>query len=504
MRTTKHENLKHKLSLFLSKASYLFTTGVNIALVFGLLYLLQGTRVYANTHFIGQTKITDSAMFFDGNNVTGKHTENNPNGYDYIFGNALSPHGDCIKVYKHFVFMTWYRGPKEDRHVMLSRLNTQTGVIKTIEFPHQHTGFKGKWWLGETHNTIAVGISPKNDTIHMLYDMHRNGNVKAFEQDYLRYSFSISGAATVADEDFTLALFVNSKAGHYKHLNFTGIDDIKTTKLLTYPAFFVGDNGDLFMKMRFGYSRNGKMLFARYDGTQWHGYYDFNRLLASEHGSEYNWGLYGDFKYLAGKMRIAFQRRSKNLNDKYLYQNGIYYAYSDDPKGVEQWKDPQGKDISLPLVQSELIHIAEPGDWAKTVKKDQVSIVHGFDFTVTDAGDEHFISQVTDLEFNQVINLHTFRQAGKPKFSTVEYDLGGQLYASGDEVFLIGLQDGRVNIAKAKGGTSRFERIYQHKEGPKFDKGVLYVVNGKAYYYLKQAIGKGDTRTLYLQVFELH
>jgi hypothetical protein len=41
----------------------------------------------------------------------------------------------------------------------------------------------------------------------------------------------------------------------------------------------------------------------------------------------------------------------------------------------------------------------------------------------------------------------------------VEYDLGGQLYASGDEVFLIGLQDGRVNIAKAKGGTSRFERI---------------------------------------------
>jgi hypothetical protein len=32
----------------------------------------------------------------------------------------------------------------------------------------------------------------------------------------------------------------------------------------------------------------------------------------------------------------------------------------------------------------------------------------------------------------------------------------------------------------------------------------LYVANGKAYYYLKQAIGKGDTRTLYLQVFELH
>jgi hypothetical protein len=443
-------------------------------------------------------------MFFNGNKVTGQHTENNPNGYDYIFGNALSPHGDCIKVYKHFVFMTWYRGGKKDRHVMLSRLNTQTGVIKTIEFPHRHTGFRGKWWLGETHNTIAVGISPKNDTIHLLYDMHRNGNVKAFEDDYLRYSYSVSGAATVADDEFTLDLFVNSEAGNYKHLNFAGIDDVNTTKLLTYPAFFTGNDGELFMKMRFGYSRNGKMLFARYDGTQWHGYHDFNRVLASEHGSKYNWGLYGDFKYLAGKIRIAFQRRLKNLNDKYLYQNGIYYAYSNDPKGVEQWKDANGKDISIPLSKSELIQIAEPGDWAKTKKKDHVSIVHGFDFTVTDKGDEHFISQVTDLEFDEVINLHTFRKAGNTEFTTMQYDLGGQLYASGDDVFLIGLQDGRVNIAKAKGGTSEFTRVYQHSEGLMFDKGALYVSNGKAYYYLKQATGEGDTRALYLQVFELH
>lgn len=469
-----------------------------------LFLLLLSITTQANTRFVEQTKITDLAMFFNGNKVTGQHTENNPNGYDYIFGNALSPHGDCIKVYKHFVFMTWYRGGKQDRHVMLSRLNTQTGVIKTIEFPHRHTGFRGKWWLGETHNTIAVGISPKNDTIHLLYDMHRNGNVKAFEDDYLRYSYSISGAATVADDDFTLDLFVNSEAGHYKHLNFAGIDDIDTTKLLTYPAFFTGKDGDLFMKMRFGYSRNGKMLFARYDGTQWHGYHDFNRVLASEHGSEYNWGLYGDFKYLAGKIRIAFQRRLKNLNDKYLYQNGIYYAYSDDSKGLEQWKDANGKDISIPLSKSELIQIAEPGDWAKTKKKDHVSIVHGFDFTVTDKGDEHFISQVTDLEFDEVINLHTFRKAGTTEFTTMQYDLSGQLYASGDDVFLIGLKDGRVNIAKAKGGTSEFTRVYQHNKGPMFDKGVLYVADGKAYYYLKQATGEGDTRALYLQVFELH
>jgi len=55
---------------------------------------------------------------------------------------------------------------------MLTRYNTVTGTMATIEFPHTHTGFQNKWWLGESHNTIAVGISPLNGTIHLLYDMH--------------------------------------------------------------------------------------------------------------------------------------------------------------------------------------------------------------------------------------------------------------------------------------------------------------------------------------------
>lgn len=467
-----------------------------------IVYIFSTNQVLAK--LVIEAKITDNAMFFNGNKVTGKHQGNNPNGYDYIFGNALSPHGDCIKVYKHYVFMTWYRGGKQDRHVMLSRLNTETGVIKTIEFPHQHTGFRGKWWLGETHNTIAVGISPKDDSIHLLYDMHRNGRHAVFENDYLNYSYSINGAATVSDEQFGLELFVNSPAGNFKHLSFDGIDDVDTTKLLTYPAFFHNDQGDLFMKMRYGFSANGKMLFARYDGNKWHGYNDFNRVLASEHGSEHNWGLYGDFKFVGDKFRIAFQRRSRNKADKYQYQNGIYYAYSNDPTGVSNWQDANGTPISIPLAKSELIKIAEPGDWVKTTKKNQVHISHGFDFTVTDQGDEHFISKITDKENHIVKNLHTYRKAGDKRFTTQEVRLNGQLYTSGNEVFLIGLEQGRVNIFKTQGGQDNFILAYQHQSGPEFDKGVMYVADGKAYYFLKQANGEGDTRTLFLQVFKLH
>lgn len=453
--------------------------------------------------FVSETKISDEVMFFNGVKVAISYTGNSTTGYDYVYGNALTPHGDCIKAYKQYVFMTWYRGGKEDRHVMLTRYNTETGTLKTIEFPHRHTGYNGRWWIGETHNTIAVGICPKDETIHLLYDMHRNGTVAEFADDYLRYSYSYAGAATVPDEEFTLQRFVNSAAGNYKHLAFPGINDVNTTKLLTYPAFFTNDDGDLFMKMRFGYSENGKLLFARYDGETWDGYHEFNRMQASNYGSAYNWNPYGDFKWLNGKMRIGFQRRSNDGSDKFLYQDGVYYAYSDDPAGVNQWKDPWGNPLATPISEAELVKIAEPGDWVQTTQKDQVYIVSGFDFTVTNAGDEHFVSQVKDTQFNVTKKLHTYRKAGDTDFSTVEYDAGSELYAGGDNVYIIGLKGGRVNIVKTPGGSSDFQEVYQHTTGPTFDKGIVNVEDGVVYYYLKQAGGSGDKRTTYLQIFDL-
>ena len=450
-----------------------------------------------------EVKITDEVMFFDGVNVGESGTVNNPNAYDYSFGNALTPHGDCIKTYKEFVFVTWYRGGKLDRHVMLSRYNMKTGVIKTIEFPHQHTGTNGKWWIGETHNTIAVGICPKDSTVHLLYDMHRNGNVAAFANDYLRYSYTVDGGATVPDEQFTINVFVNSAAGNYKHLNFEGIDNVTVTKLLTYPAFFTNDEGELFMKNRFGYSANGRLLFARYDGTKWYGYTDFNRSEAVNYGSAYNYGLYGDLKYLNGKIRVGFQRRSSNKTDKFEYQDGVYYAYSDDPTGLTQWKDHKGTGFTRPLGDAELIKVAEPGDFVQATLKDKVYIVGGFDYTITDNEDVHFVSIVKDNQYNVTKKLHTYKKNGAANFTTVEYNAGSELYAAGNDVYLIGLVGGRVNIVKTAGGTSNFQQVYQHTTGPTFDKGAVYVDNGKLYYYLKQAGGTGDKRTVYLQVFDL-
>ena len=461
-----------------------------------------------------EIKVTDLAMYFDGVKVPLSQSANSTTGYDFVYGRALTPHGDCIKVYGKYVFMTWYRGGKTDRHVMLTRYNTETETMKTIEFPHQHTGYDGKWWIGETHNTISVGICPKNGTIHMLYDMHRNANVDSFvaNDDVLRYSYTVAGAATVPDAEFTIDKFVQSSNNNYKHSSFPGINDANTTGLLTYPDFFVNDEGDLFMKNRFGYSENGKFLFAKYDGNQWVGYTDFNRSNASNYDSAYNWGLYGDIKFLNGKIRVGFQQRANIKNDRYLYQNGFYYAYSDDPSGLTQWKDHAGNGFTRPLSNSDLIKISEPGDVVTTTEKDMAYMVSGFDWTVTKNGDVHFIGKVKDNSTTsstagQTKYVHTYKPAGTSSFiTTTDFAGADELYSNGEYVYIIGLTSGgRPYVERALGGTNAFTRVYEATGGKTFEKGVVNIYDGKLYYYLleKGASVSGDARPTYLQIIDL-
>ena len=471
-----------------------------------LFLLIFNQVVSAQVKLISEVKITDEALFFDGVQNQSS-TNDDPNStYDYAYGSPINPHGDCIKTYKEYVFMTWYRGGKDDRHVMLTRYNTATGTMKTIEFPHRHTGFEGKWWIGETHNTIAIGICPRNGTIHLAYDMHAYGNSGPFLNDYFRYSYSESNVAEIADDEFTLDKFVKDPIdGDYKHCTMSGVRNVGNFSRLSYPKFFLNTAGELFLTMRRGTSHDGGQVFIQYKDAEskWGLFKDVTALGAKSKGADYDWSIYGNMKFCDGKMRLGFQRRLRNGTDKYIYQNGVYYAYCDDPTGASQWKNYKGEPMTLPLVNAEEVLIMEPGDWVQTTKKDMVYIVDGFDFEVTDRGDEHIVSKVKDNEFKVTKYLHTFRKAGNSEFTTVEYNAGSELYAAGNDIYVIGLKNGRANVVKTEGGTSNFKQVYQHNTGPTFDKGIVYIDKGKLYYYLKEKGGSGAKRTTYLQVFDL-
>jgi len=454
--------------------------------------------------------ITDLAIYFDGIKNQSSTRQGASEPYDYAYGRTLSPHGDCIKTYKQYVFMTWYRGGKLDRHMMLTRYNTETGSMKTIEFPHQHTGFNGKWWIGETHNTIAIGISPINGTIHMVFDMHAYGNSGPFVNDYFRYTYSVSGAAEVSDEEFTLNKFVKDPIDNdYRHCTMDGVRDPGHYNRFTYPSFFLNDDNELFLTLRKGSSHDGAQAFIKYDADaqKWGRFKFFNALGAGSKGETHNWSIYGNIKYADGKIRIGFQRRLNNGTDKYRYQNGVYYAYSDDPTGASQWKNYKGEPITSPLVKAEEVLVYEPGDYVQTTKQNQVYIVGGFDWTVTDNGDVHIISKVRDDENNVTKNIHSYQPNGSGNFIISE-DFSGasELYTSGDKVFVIGLNlSGRPFVERAEGGTNQFTRIYEQTSGRRFQKGQVYISNGKLYYYLLEnnASDTDDTQPTYLQIIDL-
>lgn len=460
-----------------------------------------------------EVKISDLGLHFDGSKVSGGASNTGDNApYDFFFGRNISAHGDAIKSFGNYVFMTWYRGGKSDRHLMLSRYNKTTDVVSTIEFPHRHTGYQNRYWIGESHNTIAVGISPLDGTIHLLYDMHAYSANRpsdgSLANDYFRYSYSVKNAATLPDEDFTIDKFVldNGVAGDYKHLRTPGNISQSEFVALTYPSFFLNDQGDLLFFMREGGNNNGMYKFSKYDANkgEWQNFTDFNRLNAkSQAGITYNWGLYGDIKYANGKIRIGFQRRLSNNNDKYQYQNGIYYAYSDDPSGATQWKNYKGESINLPLLDADDIKVMEPGDFVTTNQANKVHIVGNFDWTVTANEDIHFISKVKDNENNVTKFLHTYKPSGASDFITSEDFAGGTaLYTSGNDVYLIGLNNGRVFVEKTAGGTHNFERVYEQTGGRQYDHGVVHISNGKAYYYLMED-KSGNAQPLYLQIIDL-
>ncbi len=474
-----------------------------------------------------EVKIADNGLHFNGDKIThGTIDSADPSvsTYDYFFGRNISAHGDAVKTYGNYVFMTWYRGGKDDRHVMLSRYNKDTGTVATIEFPHRHTGFRGNPEIGESHNTIGLAVSPLNGTIHMVYDMHaydNNNHGGVFEDDFFRYSYSVTGAADVPDDEFTLDKFVKDTSeisqgqDDYKHLTMTGdLADSGNFARLTYPKFFTTDDGVLLLYMRLGGNNNGAYIYNRYDNEneKWTRFTKFNENNQKSKGNDYNWGLYGEMKYLNGQFRIGFQQRSNDNNDRYIYQNGVYYAYLDDPDGdgVGEWKNHSGEVITSPLIDSDEIKVFEPGDYLDVQEPNSVYIVGFFDFTVTAAGDIHTISKVrtneSDRNARTEVYLHAYKPAGATEFIITEDFAGAsQIYTSGDNIYIIGLNNGRPYVERARGGTNDFERVYEATDGKVFDHGTIEIADGKVYYYLMErpADGISTAMPLYLQIIDL-
>lgn len=443
-----------------------------------------------------ETKISDSALYFDGDKVADPLTafDRTDGLYDYAFGPRINPDGDCIATYGEFIFLTWYKGGKNNRQVMLTRLHLPTKNQVTIEFPHQHNGYHNRSFIGESHNTIAVGISPIDETIHLLYDMHSYSSTRpsngSLSEDYFRYSVSLPGVATMPDSSFKLNAF-NPKRLYLKE----GED--YTDK--TYPTFINSDDGALYVSMREGGTENGAYQLAKYDGKAWSNWYNFNQLSARTNGLDYHWGPYGSFKYLDGKFRIGFATRKKIKTDPWVLNNGFHYAYSNAPDGDGDWYNFRNELIETPLVDPTQLLLVEPGKQVNYSDTSSVRIATSPEWSVTSNGSVHFVSNSVQGP-DTTVNVHAF-QGPKDTGFIVSTDFpGGNMVSIGDSVYLLALEDKQPVLYRTYAGTNEWEELYRSTGGTRFRFGNILENEGKIYYF-GLVIGAGSAQPIHLQVF---
>ncbi len=436
---------------------------------------------------IDSSKLTDDGLYYDGEQ-----------GVNYQFSQRMSPHGDCIDIINGYAFLTWYKGGVNFRNVMLSRkdLSNPNSDWVTIEFPHQHVGHQGtNPTRGDSHNTIAIGVSPIDGTIHMLYDMHSYTSAN-LPNDFFNYSVSKKNMAFVPDSEFNIDIF-NEKR--------TFLKSGQNYERVTYPMLHRADDGSLLARFRIGGSGNGDIMLATYDGTSWS-----NNLFYSD-GSiplPNRYSLYGGEKFLNGTFYSCFSIRYAQNNTitnpmrGYTLNSGLYFAETNSlPSPSSAWTDANGNSVSLPIGVPDAIKIAEPGDDYGTTTNPRTT--YDPSFTVTENNAIHIVTQVDG------INVHYYRGEGETEFSSAsgglipDPEVRGDVFSYKDHVFMVELIGGKPVIKSTKEGTNDWKVVYSSLgEAATFLHFDAFIEGDKLYVYL-MATGSGDARPLHMQIFEL-
>ncbi len=219
--------------------------------------------------------------------------------------NGKSFQQDAVVSHKGYQYIGYYDG---ERHVCIARRKLPSGNWDVIRF--QDYDFKSN----DAHNTISIGICPKDGTIHIAFDHHVHP---------LHYRKSVSGTATQPGSvkwDASLFGPIISKLEGDKPKN------------VTYPRFWQTPDGGLQFCYRRGGSGCGDRMMADYDpasGT-WKNIHQIDSLK-------------GSFKDTAG-----------SSESRCSYPNG--YTYGSDGKLHTTWvwrENSQGSNHDLIYVYSE-------------------------------------------------------------------------------------------------------------------------------------------------------
>ena len=481
-----------------------------------LITLFFNLCAYAQVTLVERDYLTDSGLYFEGP----KYDPDNPSGDPpsegntaYRFGKKISPHGPSpMDVAGDYIYFAWYKGGMDKRNVMLSRRLISGGQWVHLTLPHQHIGHRGNPFIGDSHNYISIKICPIDNTIHMIYDMHSYEADDYGEDDYFNYSVSIPGGAIADDSNWTTShLFENQEGGRTKR-NY--LKEGLKYEDGTYPELARTDSGELIYNMRYGGSGNGDHSHSIYDGTVWSDQTTFNN--GRQPVSDDRYSIYGSFKYLHGKMRAGFAIRYANrasFPTTYKHNSGLYYTHADYKNNQFDWYTHEQYDFAneTPLVLP-IQNISETeflNDSEFMLDDDELSGHPAWTVTENDA--IHFTTTIRRKDAEGVKNNfygHYYKTKNATTVTNVldsGLGFGGIMIPYGNYVYLIGLNNNRIKIARTLDNESNWTTVYDDaiEIGSKsYRHGNVYIHKNKIYYCVMR-VGSGTAQAIHLTIFDL-
>lgn len=166
-----------------------------------------------------------------------------------------------------------------------------------------------------SHNTISIGISPQDGTLHLAFDMHSS---------QLRYRRSVTGLVTSPGS-------ARWDAGTFGAVR-NSLTSVSMSQV-TYPQFLTAPDGTLQLAIRTGLSGSGDEVLYEYSGGNWAYLGEF--IDGTTYGNNaYLFGIEYDSTSL---MHVTWTvRETSNASTNH----DIFYAYSRD-KG-RTWRNNAG------------------------------------------------------------------------------------------------------------------------------------------------------------------
>ncbi|KDR82971.1 hypothetical protein GALMADRAFT_238680 [Galerina marginata CBS 339.88] len=337
-------------------------------------FLLAVCKAAPSVSLVSNTQLDANGIFFIS--------------YDGVV-NVNSFQQSGVLTYGNWQYAAWYTSSKS---AMLARRQLPSGSWSTLQLPHQLS-------TSDSHNVIALGVSPSDGRIHVALDCHSST---------MYYTSSEAGLATSG------ASWTASRFGSIV----TTLGNLNIGGTITYPQFVVTSDNLLQFVFRTGVSGNGDTQLAEYNGASWSnvgswaagaGTYTSTNGATSTARNLYIHG----FTYKSGVAHVTGTWREQNgavsCSSAGLTNHDTTYFYSQD-KG-RTWKNSAG--ASIGTSGSKPVNVNTAGIIVDSLNADH-ALMNQESQTVDSAGQIHAIISYVPGRFTQCVANY---ETGRPQYA---------------------------------------------------------------------------------------